>query len=171
MVSESSCNYFLLIASIIIFQLILGSQKRTHLSLMRSMTERQFLLFVPQRSTLFTTELSTVIRCQPILWWLILLYFSIILKKLGKERIITGIIEVTVMRGFLIERYTSREPFGFVMAVLGSTKIPTTVNKLAMADLQRILTPSFMTVDMFPYFLHFDLFLTMMNFWAISLLK
>ena len=61
---------------------------------------------------------------------------------------ITRLLEVTVMGGYLLERCASREPFGFEMAVLGSTRRPTTVNKLAVPALRHILTPSFITVDM-----------------------
>ena len=43
----------------------------------------------------------------------------------------------------------SREPFGFEMDVLGSTRIPTVVNKLAMVVLQRIMTPSFVSLEIF----------------------
>ena len=35
------------------------------------------------------------------------------------------------------------------MSVLGSTRRPTTVKKLVVTALQRILTPSFITVDIF----------------------
>ena len=56
---------------------------------------------------------------------------------------ITGLIEVTVKGGFLMERYASRESFGFEMDVLGSTRRPTTVNKLDVIVLQHIMTPLF----------------------------
>ena len=46
-------------------------------------------------------------------------------------------------------QYSSREPFGLAMNVLGSTIIPTTVKKLAIIALKQIMTPSFVTLDMF----------------------
>ena len=48
-----------------------------------------------------------------------------------------------------MERDASREPFGFAMAMLGSTRKSNTVNKLAVTALQRIMTPSFVTLYMF----------------------
>ena len=53
------------------------------------------------------------------------------------------------MVGFLMKGYSSREPIGFAMAVLGSTRRPTTVNRLDVSDLQRIMTPSFVPFDIF----------------------
>ena len=65
LVSENSRNDLPLIASIIIFQLILGPRKILYLSLMMLMAERQFILavkfifpvmlLVTQRSALLTT--------------------------------------------------------------------------------------------------------------------
>ena len=49
------------------------------------------------------------------------------------------------MEGYLVEG----DAFGFAMAVLISTRRPTTVEKLVVAALQHILTPSFITVDIF----------------------
>ena len=48
-----------------------------------------------------------------------------------------------------MERDASIEPFGFAMAVIGSTRRPTTANKLAVIALQHIMTPSFVSLDMF----------------------
>ena len=48
-----------------------------------------------------------------------------------------------------MERYYSREPFGFAMVVVGSTRIPTTINKLAVIALKRIMTLLFVSLDMF----------------------
>ena len=48
-----------------------------------------------------------------------------------------------------MERDASIGTFGFAMDALGSTRRPTNVNKLDVTALQRILTPSFITVDMF----------------------
>ena len=53
--------------------------------------------------------------------------------------------------------FTSIQPFGFAMDVLCLTLRTTTVNKLAVIDLQRIMTPSLVSLDMFalviPYLL------------------
>ena len=62
---------------------------------------------------------------------------------------ITGLIEVTVEVGFLMQIDASREDFGFSMDVLGSTIRPTTVNKLAVIVFQHIITPSFVSIGMF----------------------
>ena len=48
-----------------------------------------------------------------------------------------------------MERDASREPFGFSMTVIVPKIIPTTVNDLAVTALQCIMTPSFVTLDMF----------------------
>ena len=58
----------------------------------------------------------------------------------------------TVIGCFLIEIYASIEPFYFSMIILGSTIRPTTVNKLAVTALQHMLTPSFISVDIFVLF-------------------
>ena len=89
LVLDNSQNDLLFIASIIKFQLILLPQKITYLSLINLIMERQFilavhfifpvLLLVPQRSALFMTSLSTVLRYQPLLLWLLLFNLSIIL--------------------------------------------------------------------------------------------
>ena len=60
-----------------------------------------------------------------------------------------------------MERDVSKEPFGFAMSVIGSIRIPTTVNKLDVTALQCIMTPSFVSLDIFalvvPYFSLIDL--------------
>ena len=73
--------------------------------------ERQFLLavpfnfpvmlLVPQRSALFLTSLSTFLHCQPLIWWLLILGFSILLKKkeLGMEEYILVMLEVNIIEG------------------------------------------------------------------------
>ena len=43
----------------------------------------------------------------------------------------------------------SREYFGFEKDVIGSTIIPNIVNKLAAIVFQHIMTPSFVSIDMF----------------------
>ena len=65
-----------------------------------------------------------------------------------------------------MSRDASIEIFGFAMTVLGSTRRPATVNKLALTALKRIMNTSFVTLDIFslvvPY-LFYVLFLTMMT--------
>ena len=73
-----------------------------------------------------------------------------------------------------MEIYASRKTFDFVMAVLGSTIRPITVNKLAVIDLQCIMTTLFVTLDILalsvPYL--FDvLFVTIMTDYASILMK
>ena len=65
------------------------------------------------------------------------------------EKDITGLLEVTVTGVYLMEGYGSRETFYFAMDVLISARRPTTVNTWVVTALQRILTPSFITVDIF----------------------
>ena len=48
-----------------------------------------------------------------------------------------------------MEIYSSRENFGFSISLLGSTRRTTTVNKLALAAFQHIMTSLFVTLDMF----------------------
>ena len=86
-------------------------------------------LLVPHRTAIFLTSLSTVICRQPLLWQNTLLVLSILLKnkELKREEDITGLLEVIAMEGCLMEGDDSRELFGFAMAVLSSTRRPTTV--------------------------------------------
>ena len=55
-----------------------------------------------------------------------------------------------------MERYDPRKYFGFARDVIGLTRRHTIVNKLDVIVLQRIMTPSFVSLDMFalvvPYF-------------------
>ena len=64
----------------------------------------------PQRSSLFYTSHSTVLHCQPLLWWILLLNLSILLKnkELGREGCITGLLEVTLITGYQMEINASR---------------------------------------------------------------
>ena len=48
-----------------------------------------------------------------------------------------------------MERDVSRDAFGFARDVIGSTRRSTIANKLAVTVLQRIMTPSFVSLDMF----------------------
>ena len=101
--------------------------------------DRQFLLtapfifpaplLVPYRAAPFMTSLSTVLHCQPLLWRILLLVLGILLKnkELRREGGIPGLLEVTVTVGYPMEGDASRKPFGFAVAVLGSTRRPTNV--------------------------------------------
>ena len=87
-------------------------------------------------------------------------------KRLYREIYLTILIKLTVQVNFLMEIGVSREPFVFSMAVLGSTIRPTTINTFSVIYYQHIMTPLFITLDMFalvvPYL--FDvLFLTIMT--------
>ena len=65
-----------------------------------------------------------------------------------------------------MERYSSREPFGFAMYMIGSTIRPTPINKLAVIVLQRIMTPPFVSLDIFSLVIQYlfsILFITMMD--------
>ena len=70
-------------------------------------------------------------------------------KKLERDGDITVLLKVTVQGGCLMERDGSREAFGFARDVIGSTRRRNIVNKLAVVVLQRIMTPSFVSLDMF----------------------
>ena len=70
-------------------------------------------------------------------------------KKLEREGDITGLLEVTIKGCFPMERYTSREKFGFERYLIVSTIRRTIVNKLVMIFLQHIMTLSFISLDMF----------------------
>ena len=48
--------------------------------------------------------------------------------------------------------YSSIDPFGSAMLVLGQTRRPNTVNKLVVIALQHVLTPLLVIVDMFAIF-------------------
>ena len=48
-----------------------------------------------------------------------------------------------------MERYASIETFGFARYVIGSTRRYTIVNKFAVIFLQHIITPLFVSIDMF----------------------
>ena len=70
-------------------------------------------------------------------------------KNLSREGDITGLLEVTVQGSYLMEKYASREAFGFAMDVIGSTRRCTIVNKFIVIVLKYIMTPSFVSLDMF----------------------
>ena len=70
-------------------------------------------------------------------------------KKLNREGDTTGLVEVTVQGSCLMEKYASREAFGFARDVIGSTRGCTIVNKFIVIVLKCIMTPSFVSLDMF----------------------
>ena len=70
-------------------------------------------------------------------------------KNLNREGDITGSLEVTVHGSWLMEIYASIEAFGFARDVIGSTGRCTIVDKFAVIVLKRIMTPPFISLDMF----------------------
>ena len=70
-------------------------------------------------------------------------------KKLNREGDITGLLEVTVQGSCLMERYASREAFGFARDVIRSTIRCTIVDNFVVNVLKRIMTPLFVSLDMF----------------------
>ena len=84
-------------------------------------------------------------------------------KELNRDEHKTGLLEVIVTECYQMEGGDSREPFGFSNSLPSSRLRPTTVNTWVMTALQWILTPLFISVDIFalvvPYFFLFDLFL------------
>ena len=70
-------------------------------------------------------------------------------KKLSKEGDITGSLEVIVQGSLLMEKYSSREAFGFARDVIGSTRGCAIVNKFVVIILECIMTRSFVSLDMF----------------------
>ena len=59
----------------------------------------------------------------PLIWWILVLYINITLlkKKIEREGGITGLSEVTVILGYLIEIDVSVDPFFLTMDLLLST--------------------------------------------------
>ena len=70
-------------------------------------------------------------------------------KYLEREGDITGLLEDNVKLGCLMKSYASREAFGFARDVIGSTRRRTSIDKLDVIVLKRIMTPSFISLDMF----------------------
>ena len=67
-----------------------------------------FLSIITHRAALFMTSLSTMLHLQPLLWWNVLFYQSILLKnkELKRDEYITGLLEVTLTEGYIMEEYT-----------------------------------------------------------------
>ena len=76
---------------------------------------------------------------------------SILPKKnnLNREGYATGLVEVTVQGSFLMEIYASREAFGFARGVIVSTRGCEIVNKFIVIVLKCIITPWFVSLEMF----------------------
>ena len=70
-------------------------------------------------------------------------------NKLNREGYTTGLVEFTVQGSYLMEKYASREAFGFARDVIGSTRGYTIVNKFIVIFLKCIMTPLFVSLDMF----------------------
>ena len=175
LLSDNYWNHFLLIAPIILLKIIPGLWGEICPSLIRLMIERQFLLsvsfispvlyLVPHRAKLFLNSLLTLLYHQPLLQRYIHLVHRIIIKKIdinrGKD--ITGLLDVTVIEGYIMEGYTSRKPFVFSMAVCSLTRIPTTENTWGVTALKQILTLLFITIGIFalvvPFIYSYVLFL------------
>ena len=103
------------------------------------------VVFLPlQLSALFPTWLSTLPE-------LYLLDLSIWPKKknLNREGDTTFLVKVTVKGSCLMKKYASREAFGFARDVIGSKRGCTIVNKFLIIFLKCIMTPSFVSLDMF----------------------
>ena len=70
-------------------------------------------------------------------------------KDLDRDGDTTRLLEVTVIGGFQMEIYALRKTLSVSIVVIDSTRRPTTVKNVAVTALQRILTPLFITVDIF----------------------
>ena len=70
-------------------------------------------------------------------------------KKLSREGDITILLGVTVQGSCLMEKDASREAFGFSRDVIGSRRGCTIVNKFIVVVLKYIMTPSFVSLDVF----------------------
>ena len=77
-------------------------------------------------------------------------------------------IEDTVQGGGLTKIDAPIETFGSAMAVLDSTRIPTSVSKLAIIDFQCITTPSFVRLYMFALIIPYFYCLLRKNYYCLS---
>ena len=66
-----------------------------------------------------------------------------------EERDRTGLLVVTIQGSCLMEIYASREAFAFSRDVISSTGRCTIVDKCVVIVLKRIMTPLFISLDMF----------------------
>ena len=70
-------------------------------------------------------------------------------RKLNREVDIKDLLEVTVQGSCLMEIDAFIEAFGFSRDVIGSTRRFTIVDKFVVIVLKRIMTPLFVSLDMF----------------------
>ena len=70
-------------------------------------------------------------------------------KKLNREVDITGLLEVNFQGSCLIEIDASIEACGFARYLIGSTRRCTIVDKFVVIVLKPIMTPFFVSLDMF----------------------
>ena len=83
-------------------------------------------------------------------------------KEISREEYITGMLEVTIMEGYLMEGYASREPFDFVMSVPSSTRRTVTLGSWLLCNeswlpcsyLLTYFLLSFHMFFLFDFFLH-----------------
>ena len=73
------------------------------------------------------------------------------MKKLSREEDIACLIEVIDQVVCLMEIYASIQAFVFARCVIGSTRRCTIVDKFVVIILKRIMTPSFVFLDMFVF--------------------
>ena len=80
-----------------------------------------------------------------------LLDLSILTKnsKLNREGDITGLPDITVQGSYLMEIDSSKKSFGFARDVIGSTRRCTIVEKFVVIVLKRIMTPLFVSLELF----------------------
>ena len=70
-------------------------------------------------------------------------------KKLNREGDMTGLLKITVQGSCIMEIDSFIKAFGFAMDVVGSTRRCTIVDKFVVIVLKRMMTPSFVSLDMF----------------------
>ena len=98
----------------------------------------------PQRPALFPTYLHTVLH-----------QYILDIRKLPKEknlergRDITGLLEVNVQGGCLMEKEASRDAFDFARDVIGSPRRRTIIDMFDVIVLKCIIIPLFVSLEMF----------------------
>ena len=97
------------------------------------------------------TSLCSVIHCQPLIWPHPIFFHVILLqhKRLNREEILTIFEEVTVVKVWLMERYTTRRPFVFAMYFIHLPIKYTTENCWVVNDLRLMLNPYLITAAVF----------------------
>ena len=127
------------------------------------------LLLVPKSSALFLTSLATLIQWRPLLWWILLLVLIILLKRkelnmeVSYNRTVRGYCNGSLTNGRRLINIT----LWFYNGCTMFNKKNYYYKILAVTDLQRILTPSFIIVGMFAlvvtYFFLFGSFIKIMT--------